>query len=288
MNMTETVGGAIWAELIKEILKPTSLIHQALFPLTTASISEVLRGGSRTIQLPPVQLNLPLPHLSLLNPSSTTDSCKTKYCLQLHKTDGLQRHHTSQNVPLPSSKSFLIEDLLKESVRRVSGIKPELNSIRGSGVERSTCGGVERSTCGVMSMTCSSGGLGHGPRGEGCHHVSSRIARRSDPLADSIEAEFHRRSLRKERTVFTKSQLSKLKARFCYQKYLSSEERAQLACSLSLTEEQVQRWFQNRRAKVKRQESTTTSRVIYNPFSFNTPSLGRLSTKPEPIIKNFF
>ena len=140
---------------------------QALFPLTTASISEVLRGGSRTIQLPPVQLNLPLPQLSLLNPSSTTDSC-----LQLHKIDGLKRHHTPQNVPLPSSKSFLIEDLLKESVRRVSGIKPELNSTRG---------GVERSTCGVMSMTCrrSRSGLGHGPRGEGCQHDSSRIARRS-------------------------------------------------------------------------------------------------------------
>lgn len=147
--------------------------------MTTASISEVLRGGSRTIQLPPVQLNLPLPQLSLLNPSSTTDSCKTDYCSQLHKTDGLHRHHTPQNVPLPSSKSFLIEDLLKESVRRVSGLKPELNSTR-SGVERSTCGGVGRSTCGVMSMTCSSGsGLGHGPRGEGCQHVSSRIARRS-------------------------------------------------------------------------------------------------------------
>lgn len=66
-----------------------------------------------------------------------------------------------------------------------------------------------------------------------------KTCRGSHSLAESIEAEFNRRSLRKERTVFTKSQLSQLKARFSFQRYLSSEERAGLALNLSLTEEQV-------------------------------------------------
>ncbi|XP_032409789.1 transcription factor LBX1a [Xiphophorus hellerii] len=57
---------------------------------------------------------------------------------------------------------------------------------------------------------------------------------------------------RKSRTAFTNHQIYELEKRFLYQKYLSPADRDQLAQHLSLTNAQVITWFQNRRAKLKR------------------------------------
>lgn len=46
-----------------------------------------------------------------------------------------------------------------------------------------------------------------------------------------------------------------LEEKFVEQKYLSIPERIQLAQDLSLTEQQVKTWFQNRRTKWKKQLS---------------------------------
>ncbi|XP_063685446.1 homeobox protein ceh-9-like [Bolinopsis microptera] len=62
------------------------------------------------------------------------------------------------------------------------------------------------------------------------------------------------RGPRKDRTIFSKIQLFRLERRFHDQKYLSSYEKALIAHSLQLTQQQVQTWFQNRRAKAKREE----------------------------------
>ena len=43
-----------------------------------------------------------------------------------------------------------------------------------------------------------------------------------------------------------------LERRFLRQKYLASAERAALAKALRMTDAQVKTWFQNRRAKLKR------------------------------------
>ncbi|OQV19169.1 putative Transcription factor LBX1 [Hypsibius exemplaris] len=57
---------------------------------------------------------------------------------------------------------------------------------------------------------------------------------------------------RKSRTAFTNTQVFELEKRFLYQKYLSPADRDEIAQSLGLSNAQVITWFQNRRAKLKR------------------------------------
>ena len=57
---------------------------------------------------------------------------------------------------------------------------------------------------------------------------------------------------RKSRTAFTNQQIYELEKRFLYQKYLTPTDRDEIALSLGLSNAQVITWFQNRRAKLKR------------------------------------
>ncbi|KAL3112768.1 hypothetical protein niasHT_019742 [Heterodera trifolii] len=57
---------------------------------------------------------------------------------------------------------------------------------------------------------------------------------------------------KKTRTVFSRNQVSLLEQTFVANKYLSAQQRTDLAHSLKLTETQVKIWFQNRRNKWKR------------------------------------
>ena len=57
---------------------------------------------------------------------------------------------------------------------------------------------------------------------------------------------------RKSRTAFTNQQIYQLEKRFLYQKYLTPADRDELASGLDLSTAQVITWFQNRRAKLKR------------------------------------
>ncbi|UJR14125.1 hypothetical protein I4U23_001119 [Adineta vaga] len=58
---------------------------------------------------------------------------------------------------------------------------------------------------------------------------------------------------RKPRTAFTDGQLNSLEKSFERQKYLSVQERLDLANRLHLSDTQVKTWYQNRRTKWKRQ-----------------------------------
>ena len=58
---------------------------------------------------------------------------------------------------------------------------------------------------------------------------------------------------RKQRTVFTEKQLEGLEQIFSEKQYLNVPERMELARRLELCEVQVKTWFQNRRAKAKKQ-----------------------------------
>ena len=60
------------------------------------------------------------------------------------------------------------------------------------------------------------------------------------------------RKKRKTRTAFTNQQIYELERRFILQKYLTPADRDEIAGRLGLTCAQVITWFQNRRAKFKR------------------------------------
>lgn len=64
------------------------------------------------------------------------------------------------------------------------------------------------------------------------------------------------RKRRRRRTAFTNGQLKTLEHKFTKKKYLSINERNNLAKSLKLSDTQVKTWFQNRRTKWKKEVST--------------------------------
>ncbi|XP_055683084.1 transcription factor LBX1-like [Lutzomyia longipalpis] len=91
---------------------------------------------------------------------------------------------------------------------------------------------------------------------------------------------------RKSRTAFTNHQIFELEKRFLYQKYLSPADRDEIAAALGLSNAQVITWFQNRRAKLKRdmeelKKDVETVKVLssHKTFLENVNDLGILKKK---------
>ncbi|XP_033633516.1 hematopoietically-expressed homeobox protein hhex-like isoform X1 [Asterias rubens] len=85
------------------------------------------------------------------------------------------------------------------------------------------------------------------------------------------------RKKRKSRTAFNNQQIFELERRFLYQKYLTPADRDEIASVLGLTNAQVITWFQNRRAKLKRDMEELNMDVTVTTkkcFDISSPSSG--------------
>ncbi|XP_008822964.1 transcription factor LBX2 [Nannospalax galili] len=100
------------------------------------------------------------------------------------------------------------------------------------------------------------------------------------------------RRRRKSRTAFTAQQVLELERRFVFQKYLAPSERDGLAARLGLANAQVVTWFQNRRAKLKRDVEEMRADVAslralspgvlcHLALPDSTSSPGRCTTAPD-------
>ncbi|XP_061170029.1 homeobox protein ceh-30-like [Saccostrea echinata] len=92
---------------------------------------------------------------------------------------------------------------------------------------------------------------------------------------------------RKARTAFTDQQLNSLEKHFARQKYLSVQDRMELATKLGLSDTQVKTWYQNRRTKWKRQTSVSLELLAEAGSIANAQRLigSYIHPYPEPALQ---
>ncbi|XP_026882147.1 barH-like 2 homeobox protein [Electrophorus electricus] len=120
----------------------------------------------------------------------------------------------------------------------------------------------------------------NGTKEEGDREISS--SRDSPPVRT--------KKPRKARTAFSDHQLNQLERSFERQKYLSVQDRMDLAAALNLTDTQVKTWYQNRRTKWKRQTAvglellaeagnySALQRMFPSPYFYHPSLLGTMDS----------
>ncbi|NXO87144.1 BARH2 protein, partial [Sitta europaea] len=159
---------------------------------------------------------------------------------------------SASSGPRTSTSSFLIKDILGDS-KPLAACAPYSTSVpsphhtpkqEGSAAPESFRPKLEQED-GKAKLDKRDDTQGdikcHGTKEEGDREISS--SRDSPPV--------RAKKPRKARTAFSDHQLNQLERSFERQKYLSVQDRMDLAAALNLTDTQVKTWYQNRRAAVQ-------------------------------------
>ncbi|XP_069792466.1 barH-like 2 homeobox protein [Narcine bancroftii] len=172
--------------------------------------------------------------------------------LHQHQQQSLQQLAAGGSGPRTSTSSFLIKDILGDSkplaacapystsVSSPHTPKAEAESFRQKAESEETKNRDKldkRDDTPIDNIKC------NGTKEEGDREITS--SRESPPV--------RAKKPRKARTAFSDHQLNQLERSFERQKYLSVQDRMDLAAALNLTDTQVKTWYQNRRTKWKRQ-----------------------------------
>ncbi|XP_051514895.1 transcription factor LBX2-like [Myxocyprinus asiaticus] len=182
----------------------------------------------------------------------TSNTKNMKACSVLQSSGEERRRGPLDQLPPPANSNkpltpFSIEDILnKPSVKKSVGTlcAPRvLEKVTGSSATRNGISAPSSPLCALeelASKTFKGLEVSVIQAAEGREHLNAFGQRQAS------------KKRRKSRTAFTNHQIYELEKRFLYQKYLSPADRDQIAQQLGLTNAQVITWFQNRRAKLKR------------------------------------
>ncbi|XP_029285766.1 barH-like 2 homeobox protein isoform X2 [Cottoperca gobio] len=208
--------------------------------------------------------------------------------------DSLQHHHHHHNQPqsLPLSpqqqplagagcapriatSSFLIKDILGDS-KPLAACAPYSTSVS--------------SPHHTPKPDCATAPDGFRPKLEQDENRGTKEENDREISSSRDSPPMRTKKPRKARTAFTDHQLNQLERSFERQKYLSVQDRMDLAAALNLTDTQVKTWYQNRRTKWKRQTAvglellaeagnySALQRMFPSPYFYHPSLLGTVDS----------